>query len=332
MVDHRPTLDDVAARAGVGRGTVSRVVNGSARVSGRTRQVVLRAVSELGYVPNGAGRALAGGRVGTVALVLSEEPGRRFEQPYLGRIMKGISSAAGAAQVSLRLTFTQSTADRGAIVDELRASQVDGVLLISLLHQDPLAGLLERRGVPTVLGGRPHEAMRLSYVDVDNRGGSRRAVDYLIGQGRRRIATIAGPPCSTVGVDRLAGYREALDGRLERVDFGDFSEGSGVLAMRRLLDMHADVDAVFVASDNMALGALHELRRQGRRVPDDVAVIGFEDAAFANQSSPTLTTFHQPTEDMGRQMIEMILNQTNGSAASPTQIVYDTDLVRRQSA
>src|SRR3954451_7956264 len=128
MVDRRPTLDDVAARAGVGRGTVSRVINGSARVSGPTREVVLRAVSELGYVPNAAGRALAGGRAGAVALVLSEEPERRFEQPYLGRIMRGISSAAGAAQVPLRLTFTQSSAGRGAIVDELCAGQVDGVL------------------------------------------------------------------------------------------------------------------------------------------------------------------------------------------------------------
>jgi DNA-binding LacI/PurR family transcriptional regulator len=111
------------------------------------------------------------------------------------------------------------------------------------------------------------------------------------------------------------------------VDFGDFSEDSGMLAMRRLLDRHAEVDSVFAASDNMALGALHELRRQGRRVPDDVAVIGFEDAAF-----PSLTTLHQPTEAMGRQMIELLLTQVNGSATSPTEIVYDTDLIRRQSA
>lgn len=337
MAEQRPTLEDVAARAGVGRGTASRVVNGSARVSERAREAVLRAVRDLGYVPNEAARTLAGGRSGTLALVLAEEPRRRFEQPFLGQLLDGITAAADAARMAVALHCTWSLGDRAALAHRLREPRTDGVLLLSTLPREPLAGLLEDAGVPTVSAGRPGGvepggAGDAGYVDADNRGGSRRAVEYLVGRGRRRIATIAGPPERSVGADRLAGYRRALGGRPEPVAFGDFSEAGGLLAMRSLLERCADLDAVFAASDVMAAGALRELERQGRRVPDDVAVVGFEDTVLRRPTLPMLTTVHQPTEGMGRAMVESVLASAGAVSDARAPVICDTGLVRRRTA
>ncbi|PRY00631.1 LacI family DNA-binding transcriptional regulator [Allonocardiopsis opalescens] len=334
MSTRRSTLEQVAARAKVSRGTVSRVVNGSARVNPRTRESVLRAIDELGYVPDRAARTLAARRTGVVALVLSEEPGRPFEQPYFGDILRGINSATGAAGIQLMLSFTRSPADRARLAHDLRTQRVDGVMVISLLRQDPLPGLLAGSGVPTVLGGRPLDpAMeRGAYVDADNTGGARRATEHLIGQDRRRIATIAGLRGTTVGMDRLAGYRQALAGGPEPVSYGDFSAAGGAAAMRELLEREPSLDAVFVASDNMAVGALRVLERHGRRVPDDVAVIGFEDAAFARHAEPALTTVHQPTGEMGRRMVEMLLSRAHDTSPPDQPVICDTGLVVRASA
>lgn len=336
MADRRPTLEDVAARAGVGRGTASRALNGSARVSERARTAVRRAARELGYVPHAAARALAGGRPGGVlAVVLAEEPGRRFEQPYLGQLLDGITAAADTAGTAVALHCARSRGERAALARRLREPRTDGVLLLSTLPREPLADLLRRAGVPTVSAGRPGGvepggAGDAGYVDADNRGGSRRAVEYLLASGRRRIATIAGPPERTVGADRLAGYRRALGGRPGPVAFGDFTEAGGMLAMRRLLARRPDLDAVFAASDVMAAGALRELERQGRRVPDDVALVGFEDTAARRPTLPMLTTVHQPTECMGRAMVEMLLGSSGLDVRTP--VVCDTGLVLRRTA
>ncbi|GAB2918280.1 LacI family DNA-binding transcriptional regulator [Streptomyces mayteni] len=337
MHQRRPTIEQVAAHAKVGRGTVSRVINGSGSVSEHARRAVRRAIDELGYVRNRAASALAARHTGTgtVALVMSEEAGRQFEQPYFGQIVGGISSAAEEAGLSLTLRLTRSPEERADLADQLRAQRVDGVLMISLVCEDPLVDELERHGIPTVLGGRPCRGPRpvpTGYVDADNRDGARRATAYLLGQGRRRIATIAGPQETTAGIDRLAGYRDALDGRRELVAHGDFSVSGGMLAMRRLLDAEPALDAVFAASDNMAVGALWALEEQGRRVPDDVAVVGFEDAVVTSQAQPALTTVHQPTEVMGRRMVELLLARIGGAAEAEAPVICDTSLVIRQSA
>ncbi|GAA2404540.1 LacI family DNA-binding transcriptional regulator [Actinomadura vinacea] len=326
-------MEQVAERAKVSRGTVSRVINRSAKVGPRTRAMVLRAIDELGYVPNHAARTLAAGRTGVVALVLSEERGRPFEQPYLGEILRGISSAASAAGIRLMLTFTHSPADRAGLAHDLRTQRVDGVMMISLLQDDPLPDLLAGSGVPTVVAGRPFNpaTVKVGHVDADNKGGARQATEYLIGQGRERIATIAGLRDTAVGIDRLSGYRQALSGRPELVAYGDFSETAGATAMQELLEREPLSDAVFAGSDTMAVGALRVLERQGRRVPDDVAVIGFEDSAIARRAEPALTTVHQPTEKMGQQMVEMLLTRIHGSSTEGS-VMCDTSLVVRASA
>src|SRR5690348_13392797 len=307
----RPTLDQVAAHAGVGRGTVSRVINGSPQVSPEAREAVRKAIADLGYVPNRAARTLVTRRTESIALVVSESEERLFGEPFFAAIVRGVSSALAETGMQLWLAMAQSSAERTLIEPHLTDQHVDGVLLLSLHDDDPLPSILARRGLPTVLGGRPAHMLNgvhseLSFVDNDNAGGARAAVEFLLGRGRRCIAAIAGPQDMAVGVARLRGYRAAMRAihngsaalppsrpapsarthpdtdRL--VAYGDFSEASGAAAMERLLHLTPDLDAVFAASDPMAAGALRVLHAHGRRVPADVAVVGFDDSAVARQT------------------------------------------------
>ncbi|SCF30060.1 DNA-binding transcriptional regulator, LacI/PurR family [Micromonospora viridifaciens] len=337
----RPTLDAVAARAGVGRGTVSRVVNGSPQVSPEARAAVQAAIAELGYVPNRAARALVTQRTDSVALVVSESGERVFTEPFFAGIVRGVSSALLETPMQLWLAMAQSQLERERVEHHLTNQHVDGVLLLSLHDADPLPTLLEERGLPTVLGGRPAQmllpdAQDAWFVDVDNVGGARQAVEHLFAQGRRRVATIAGPQDMGAGLARLTGYQEAvraagLDVQPDLIAYGDFSEGSGTACMRRLLDVCPELDAVFVASDLMAFGALRALREAGRRVPEDVAVIGFDDAPIARQAEPPLTTVFQPVEEMGRQMARLLVSRIRGEEVSP-HVLLDTKLIHRASA
>ncbi|GAA4096284.1 LacI family DNA-binding transcriptional regulator [Actinomadura miaoliensis] len=330
----RPTLEEVAARAGVGRGTVSRVINGSPRVSRRAREAVLRAIDELGYVPNRAARTLVTRRTDTVALVVAESELRVFDEPFFAGITRGISSELNAVGLQLLLALAQSPDEYARLEQYLTGQHVDGVLLTSLHADDPLPAKLEANGVPTVLGGRPPGLSPVSYVDVDNRDGARRAVQYLLDQGRRRIATVAGPQDMGVGIDRLAGYREALAeaGLPELVVYGDFSEASGVAAAEELLEIAPDLDALFAADDPMALGAMRVLKKRGRRIPEDVAVIGFEDSASAPVADPPLTTVHQSVEEMGRSMARLLVSRIRGETVAEPVVILQTHLVLRESA
>ncbi|MFB4314709.1 LacI family DNA-binding transcriptional regulator [Actinomadura sp. 21ATH] len=330
----RPTLEEVAARAGVGRGTVSRVINGSPRVSRESREAVLRAIEELGYVPNRAARTLVTRRTDTVALVVAESEQRVFDEPFFAGIIRGISSELSDTGLQLLLALAQSPEEYARLESYLTGQHVDGVLLTSLHGDDPLPAKLEAGGVPTVLGGRPVGLTPVSYVDVDNRDGARQAVEHLLGQGRRRIATIAGPQDMGVGVDRLTGYREALAaaGLPELVVYGDFSEASGVEAAQELLDREPDMDALFAADDPMALGAMRVLKKRGRRIPEDVAVIGFEDSASAPVADPPLTTVHQSVEEMGRQMARLLISRIQGESVPDPVVILQPHLVVRESA
>ncbi|GAA2294878.1 LacI family DNA-binding transcriptional regulator [Nonomuraea roseoviolacea subsp. roseoviolacea] len=331
---NRPTLEAVAARAGVGRGTVSRVINGSPNVSEKAREAVRQAIEELGYVPNRAARALVTRRTDTVALVVSESELRVFDEPYFAGTIRGIGSALSETGLQLILAMAQSAEEHERLEHYLTGQHVDGVLLLSLHGDDPLPGRLEAMGVPTVLGGRPVGPAPYSYVDMDNRAGARQAVKHLLGLGRASIATIAGPQDMGVGVDRLAGYRDALlsSGMPELVAYGDFSEESGASAMRELLAEHPGLDAVFTASDLMAVGAMRVLKAAGRAIPGDVAVVGFEDSKAAAHTDPPLTTVHQPTEAMGRQMAQLLVARINGEEVRQPVVILDTHLVLRASA
>ncbi|MEV0649186.1 LacI family DNA-binding transcriptional regulator [Phytomonospora sp. NPDC050363] len=334
---HRPTLDTVAARAGVGRGTVSRVINGSPKVSEQAREAVLKAIRELGYVPNQAARSLVRRRTDTVALVVSESEERLWSEPYFASIIRGISKGLADTGLQLLLTLSHSRAEHAQLERYLAERHVDGLLLVSVHGEDTFSQNMEQLGLPIVLCGVPVGTRPVSYVDADNRGGARQAVEYLVGKGRRKIATIAGSQDMQVGVDRLAGYRDSLrtaelpdDPTL--IAYGDFSEASGMARTRELLERHPDLDAIFTASDPMAFGAMRVLRDAGRRVPDDVAIIGFDDSPTAAQTDPPLTTVHQPAEAMGREMARLLVARIRGEQPDPPVTILSTKLVVRDSA
>ena len=333
----RPTLEAVAERAGVGRGTVSRVINGSPQVSTEARTAVLKAIEELGYVPNRAARTLVTRRTDTVALVMSAAEETIWDEPYFAGIIRGISGALSDTGFQLLLAFAQSAVEHERLERYLSGQHVDGVLLISLHGDDPLPRHLESQGVPTVLGGTPVGAdlSVLTYVDADNVGGARLAAAHLVARDRRRIATIAGPQDTQVGIDRLAGCRETLaDSGLasDLVAYGDFGEESGALAMRTLLAREPLLDAVFAASDPMAAGAMRVLREAGRSIPADVAVVGFDDSATARHASPQLTSVHQPVHAMGAEMVRLLVARIRGEDVQPTAVILDTHLVVRDSS
>ncbi|MGI5213159.1 LacI family DNA-binding transcriptional regulator [Plantactinospora sp. CA-290183] len=330
----RPTLEAVARRAGVSRATVSRVVNGSTTVAEPIQEAVRRAVRELGYVPNLAARSLVTQQTDSVALILPEAATRVFsdDQVFPG-IIRGVSRELEAAGKQLVLILAESTASHERVERYAMGGHVDGVLFASLHGIDPLPGMLARTGLPVVCCGRPLGQPPVPYVDVDHVGGVTRAIRYLLDSGRRRIATIAGPQDMVAGIERLAGYRGVLRDASRRsiVAVGDFTRESGAVAMSQLLDDDPGLDAVFVASDLMAHGALRTLREAGRRVPDDVAVIGFDDIEMASYTDPPLTTVRQPIQDLGRTMTRQLLRLAAGEEIDRA-VVLPTELVLRVSA
>ncbi|MFC9605799.1 LacI family DNA-binding transcriptional regulator [Streptomyces niveus] len=333
----QPTLEEVAALAGVGRGTVSRVINNSPRVRDSTRQLVQEAIAELGYVPNRAARALAGSRTDAVALVIPETEKRFFAEPYFSDVLHGVGTGLADTEMQLLLTLVRNENERRRFLQYARAGRVDGVLLVSVHGDDPLPDLLAEIGLPTVLSGRRSADEPVSYVDSDNVGGARSAVRHLAETGRRRIATVTGPLDMYVAQCRLGGYREAVaasggDPDPSWTAHGDFTEESGRRAMTELLARHPDLDAVFAASDVMAAGALHSLRAAGRRVPEDVAVVGFDDSPIAGHTDPQLTSVRQPVEEMGQAMARVLLEGINNPGTPHQHAVLPTELVRRASS
>jgi DNA-binding LacI/PurR family transcriptional regulator len=330
-----PTLADVAHLAGVSSATASRVLTGSARVRPQTKDKVEQAMTRLGYVRNRAARSPATRRAGSVALVVGEDTVKVFTDPFFARMLRSVSKELSSADSQLVMLTLHSPRDYHTVFRYLRSGHVDGALFVSM-HDRPDFDF-ESLGIPVVLCGRPATGGdTLSYVDADNVGGASAAVRYLLDSGRKAVATIAGPPDMAPGIDRLLGYRQALGaaGILDpgMIAYGDFSTMSGQHALLRLIDHRPGIDAVFAASDLMAAGALHALRRLGRRVPRDVAVIGFDDLPVAQQTDPRMTTVRQPVDAMGSRMVNEILAQIADPGRAPSHVVLDTQLILRGSA
>jgi len=331
----RPRLADVAQQAGVSPATASRVLTGSARVRPETRREVEEAIARLGYVRNRAPRSSAARRTGSIAFVVCEDNSRVFTEPFFPLMLRSISRELSSRGIQLVLLMAHSPRDYQIASRYLRSGHVDGAVLVSMHGKSSLD--LHSLGVPVVLGGRPFgNDDDLSYVDVDNVGGARMAVQYLLKSGHATVATVAGPPDMSPGVDRLRGYRTTMaDAGLSDsglIVFGDFGRVSAEHGLDRLLDRRPRIDAVFAASDLMAAGVLGALRRSGRRVPDDVAVIGFEDSPLAQHTDPKLTTVRQPVEAMGARMASELLALIARGGQQPAQVILDTELVIRDSA
>ncbi|MFI6703376.1 LacI family DNA-binding transcriptional regulator [Streptomyces sp. NPDC050509] len=332
----RPTLEAVAQLAGVGRGTVSRVVNGAPGVSAKARTAVEAAIAQLNYVPNPAARSLVTSRTDSIALVIPESESRLASEPYFSAVIRGVSTELADTEMQLLLILVRNQRERDRLTRFVEAHRVDGVLLVSVHQDDALPEFLEKLQIPTVLAGRRSPAEPLSHVRSDNAGGAAQAVRHLLGRGRTAVATITGPLDMDVGDGRLQGWRDAHLERGAAVDeslvaLGDFTEEGGRAAMRELLERRPDLDAVFAASDVMAAGALTELRARGRRVPEDVAVIGFDDSMVARHTVPPLTSVDQPSEEIGRTITRLLLDEIRDPARPRRQLVLPTTLVHRRS-
>lgn len=328
----QPTLETVAALAGVSRATASRVVNNLNRVAPHVVESVNAAIKELGYVPNQAARALARRRTGVVAVVIPESVERLFADPFFAAVVQGAAVRLASTEYALNLAIDSIESEKSRRY--LTGGNVDGVLVVSQ-HEGDLP--LTRLGltVPIVFAGRPAVDFgeRGHFVDIDNHGAAARAVEHLIERGRTRIATIAGAQDLTAGRERLAGWRDTLAAAglpADRVAIGDFTPESGTLAMEWLL-AGPEIDAVFAGNDQMAFGSLTALARAGRLVPDDVAVVGFDDDHFSRTARPTLTTIHQPAQEMGRVMAHQLLSLMSGETVDHLTLL-PTYLVVRESS
>ncbi|MFD7326949.1 LacI family DNA-binding transcriptional regulator [Streptomyces sp. NPDC059875] len=330
------TIHDVAREAGVSRGTVSRVLNGGHYVSPTAKAAVDAAIRRTGYVVNRHARSLITGKSDSVAFLLTEPQERFFEDPNFNVLLRACTQALAAQDIPLLLMIAGTEDERRRNLRYIEAGHVDGVLLVSSHSGDPVVAQLHAAGVPVVACGKPlGQTAKIGYVAADDRDGARDMVRHLYETGRRRIATVTGPLDTPGGVERLAGYRETLaeyglpaDDTL--VATGDYSRASGESAAALLLERAPDIDAVFVASDLMAQGVLDALDRAGRRVPEDVAVGGFDDSQAALSSRPPLTTIRQPWDRISTEMVRMLLARIGGE--EPAAVILPTELVRRESS
>ena len=334
-----PTLEMVAARAGVSRATVSRVVNGSPKVKPELLKAVNAAIAELNYVPNRAARSLASRRTESIALVIPESTTRVFADPFFALIIQGVAVYLATTDYTLGIVVA-SEANPDKTRRYLTGGNIDGALVVSHHSGDHSYARLGRT-VPVVFGGRPlhsyngeTDTVASFYVDVDNIEGSFTATRHLIERGRTNIATIAGPADMPAGFDRELGWRRAmteagLDTTL--IEWGDFSPASGAMAMRRLLARKAPLDAVFAANDQMALGAYAAIAEAGLSIPDDIAVVGYDDDALGSAASPALTTMHQSMTELGAAMAEKLVKIIEGEPVEHATILKTRLIVRGSS-
>ena len=327
-------LEQIAKLSGVSRSTVSRVVNNDPNVSSVTREKVLQVVKRVNYTPNAAARGLAAGRTHVLGLVIPTGVAALFSDPYFPILIQGVSSACNAREYSVMLWLAEPEYERRQIRQIMYSGLVVGVIVSSMLLNDSLVQALSEGDLPFMLVGRHPTDTRASYVDADNIGGAREGVTHLLRLGRSRIATITGPQNMIAGADRLVGYTAALRDRGVIADpgliaEGDFTETGGYRAMQQLLPRRPD--AVFAASDIMAIGALRALREASLRVPEDVAVVGFDDMPQAARTEPPLTTVRQPIYRLGATAVDSLLDLIEHPDSSARRIILPTELVVRAS-
>lgn len=332
-----PTLEEVAQLAGVSRSTVSRVINDHPNVRAEVRERVRQVIREVGYQPHAAARSLVTSRTHVIGMIIPEAVTTLFTDPFFPLLLRGATETCNSHQYQLMLSLFTGNADRQEIYRRiLRSGYLDGAIVASASLEDQIVPNLLRDHIPFISVGRyPDE--RVHYVDVDNAGGARMVVEHLIRLGHRRIATITGRLDMIPGQDRLSGYRQALEARgipvaEELIVEGDYTEASGTVGMQRLLPVSPT--AVFVASDMMAVGALKALRQADLQVPQDIALVGFDDISIASAIEPALTTVRQPIERMASIAVEVLLSVLEASSEEETpaqRIVLPTELVVRTS-
>lgn len=333
----RPTSADVATAAGVSRTTVSFVLNErtDVKIPRETRQRVLSAAERLGYHPHGPAGQLARGRSQVIALVMRQTPEQVAGDAILAETLRGLASAARAGGSRIMVESLAPEGPDGTYGALLRSQNADGLIISGPRRDDPSLLDLLHDGFPIVLQGHL-PGVPVASVDVDNVAGARGAVEYLLSIGHRRIACISNAPLVyTAALERLRGYREALAGAGVQVNDdliieAEFDARSGHAAMAALLARDVPFDAVFVASDVVALGAIGALRQAGRRVPDDVSVVGFDDIPLAGYFDPPLTTVRLPAYELGQAAGRALLDRI-AARTMPSRTLLPTELIVRDS-
>ncbi|MFP4344847.1 MAG: LacI family DNA-binding transcriptional regulator [Anaerolineales bacterium] len=329
-----PTLEEIAELSGVSRSTVSRVINDDPHVSERTRARVMTIVRELNYQPNAIARGLAGGKTQVLGLVIPTGISNLFADPYFSILIQGVAGVCNEENYSVMLWLAEPDFERRTIGKVLNNGLIDGILVSSALLDDPIVAALQSSGLPFVMVGRHPHAPDLHYVDVDNVTSAQEAVTHLLRLGHRRVATITGPLNTISGVDRQRGYVQALRSRGIPVDSelvveGDFTDEGGYYAMQRLIPRRPE--AIFVASDTMALGGLRALREAQLQAPEDVALVSFDDMPYAARANPPLTTMRQPIEGLGMTAARMLIDLIHHPDSGPHRVILPTQLVIRAS-
>lgn len=333
------TLESVAAAAGVSRATASRALRGSARVSDATRDRVRAIAASMAYVPNAAARTLVTRRSDAVAFVVCEPEEKFFSDPFFAAVLKGAHRVVAAHRLQLVFVVVATDEDRDQLERFASGGHLDAAMFVSLHGSEDMPARLAALGIPVVLAGRSLDpaAADLPVVEVDNVQGAGVATQRLVERGCTRIATISGPTDMAGSLDRLAGWRSAmaaagLHPSDDDVVTGDYTVEGGYRAMHELLDRERGVDGVFVASDLMAAGALRAISERGLAVPDNVAVVGFDDIPLAQATHPPLTTVHHPIAELGRRMALSVVAALDEGETAPLLVRLRTELVVRSSA
>lgn len=337
LVGARPTLEDVAAVAGVSRATASRVLNSSPRVSPEAHEAVTAAALQLGYAPNQAARTLVTRRTGAIAMLVSEPQAKVFDDPHFGSLVRAAASELARIDTQLVLMLVHGEGEYARAERFLRGGHVDGALLFTPHQDDPLPSTVRKLALPVVFGGRPWGSLRGLYtVDNDNEGGAAVATEHLLGLGRKTVVTVTGPLDELSARDRVTGWAQATgadDGKIARLtESGGYTREGGHRAMSKLLRRVPKLDGVFAANDLMAMGCLQALKEHGRRVPDDVAVVGFDDnQMIAPHTDPPLTTIRQDLADQVRKMIANLTTLIDGGTVRKREVL-PVQLIRRETA
>jgi DNA-binding LacI/PurR family transcriptional regulator len=330
-----PTLEDLASAAGVSRSTASRAINGGLKVSPEAKAAVDAAIVALGYTPNRAARSLVTRRAGSVALVIPEPDARVMMDPYFAAVITGVNEALRDTDLQLVLLMSRAGDDSARTIRYLRGGHVDGAIVVSHHRADDWVETLGATGLPTVFIGRPWDtASGIPYVDLDNFEGGRLAARHLAGIGRTRLGTVAGPTDMTAAVDRLEGWLQGLrEAGLQPgpVIHGDFTTAGGAEATEHLLSTAPEVDGIFAASDLMALGVVDTLRSAGRRVPVDVAVVGFDNHSIQAANGLGLTTVAHPMVEMAAAAGKLLVSAIGNPEEASEPVIYPAELVVRGS-
>lgn len=331
----RSTIHDVAAEAGISRGTVSRVLNNERYVSEASRKAVEAAVAKVGYVRNAAARNLVTQKSRAVALIIHEPHSLVLDDPNIGNILIGTNEVLSAADHQMVTLIVDSQRDSDRVVEYLRGGFVDGAIILSARTDDPISRAVAEMRLPASFVGHPADAPDIPYIGIDNVAAAEQITRRLVATGRTRVGMLASGLDRDSGQDRLQGFAAALGEKFDPrlvIRHPFYSYGAGVEGMTELLRLAPDIDGVFAASDAVAAGAMEVLHRRGIHIPRDIGVVGFDDSSWALRCRPALSTVRQPAETLGQRAAAQVLEQLAGTVAHQHGILLSTEIVWRDSA